>query len=198
MKFGESTRQERDKLVEERVPKSTVIATDFWLKVFNSYNEKQEKQVDLKTSSKSDIADLLEALYADLWKKDDTTYDQSSYFAARSAIQRHVSAIRTDVNIFTCVEFKRCNTVLDAILKDHKRSGPEKLVAHKDHISDNDWKLLTDFFLDIENTDDPHKLTYYVWFHVTSKFCQRGAEIQRQMTKKDLVLKSVEGKDAWH
>lgn len=45
---------------------------------------------------------------------------------------------------------------------------------------------------------DPRLLCESVWFHVTSKFCLRGGEVQKLLTKSDLVKSTVDGKEVYN
>ena len=69
--------------------------------------------MDLKTAEKKAIAKVLELFYVNIRKKDQTLYNRNSYLSARSAIQRHLMSIRDDIDLFSSVEFKRSNDVLD-------------------------------------------------------------------------------------
>lgn len=112
--------EERQQIIDERVPKNTALATDFWVRSFSEYNGHKENPIDFKTAQKSAIADLLEQFYTDARKKDGSKYTRNSYLAARSALQRHLSTIQSDVKLFTCPEFRRANKFLDGLLKEEK------------------------------------------------------------------------------
>lgn len=45
---------------------------------------------------------------------------------------------------------------------------------------------------------DPHKLSFYVWYVVTTHFCLRGGEIQVKLKKSDLVFSIVDGEERIH
>ena len=53
-------------------------------------------------------------------------------------------------------------------------------------------------FADVLTANDPRKLCQFVWFHVTSKFCLRGGEIQRPLCKDDLVRSVVDSKPVYN
>ena len=94
-------------------------------------------------------------------------------------------SIRDDIDLFSSAELKR--SILDGVLKEKKKKGEEPTVQHKDSITDAEWKLIEEYFTDIQDTLDPRKLCSYVWFHVSSKFCLRGREVQTN-TKLSLQL----------
>ena len=196
-RFKTTSDEDKARLLATRTPKSTSSGTTFWIGVFNEYLKQKEHDIDLKSVDPSILSGIIGSFYVDLRKKNGGLYMRNSYLAARSAIHRHISSIRTDMNIFSDNAFKRCNKLLDGLLKEKKRQGEEPAVKHKESISDCDWQLIDQYFADISDTKDPRKLTHYVWFHITSKFCLRGREIQSKLTKNDIVLKTVEGKEVF-
>ena len=111
--FVVSTQESRDQPLKDRVPKATGIATDFWVKLFDNYNQSQESPVIPKTLSTDAIADVLMGFYMDAREKDGSLYSNASYFAARAAIQRHIATCRYNVNIVACPELKRSSNVGD-------------------------------------------------------------------------------------
>ena len=195
--FASTTLEERQAFIDSRTPKNTSLATDFWVRSFQQYNEGKTESIDFKTCSKPALADLIEGFYSHMRKKDGTKYTRNSYMSARAALQRYLTSIRIDVNLYSSPEFQRTNKLLDGLLKSKKRLGEEPAVQHKASINDGDWDRLLRYFSDILVTRDPRKLTYYSWFHITSKFCLRGGEIQCRLTKDDLVLTTVDGKEVF-
>eukprot|EP00117_Sycon_ciliatum_P049545 scpid80614/ scgid35100/ len=85
--------------------------------------------------------------------------------------------------------------MLDAVLKEKQRSGKETGVQHKKNISDGDWTKIEEYFNDVLTSNDPRKLTMYVWLLVSSHFCLRGGELQARLKKDDLVFSMVDGKE---
>ena len=192
-----SSKDERDKLIVARTPKKTVQATDFWSRSFQKYALESKNVPDLLALSKEKIGEVLECYFVDVRTKGGDMYCCNSYVSAKAAIQRWLSASMT-INIFTDPEFKRANAVLDGLLKEKKRQGLEAPVKHKDAISDADWKKIELHFADVLTANDPRKLCQFVWFHVTSKFCLRGGEIQRLLCKDDLVRSVVDSKPVYN
>lgn len=198
LRFGQASEDDVERILSAKTPKSTKSATAFWVKVFTDYIASGPSAgMDLKTAEKKAIAKVLELFYVNIRKKDQTLYKRNSYLSARSAIHRHLMSIRDDIDLFSSAEFKRSNEVLDGVLKEKKKKGEEPAVQHKDSITDADWKLIEEYFTDIQDTLDPRKLCSYVWFHVSSKFCLRGREVQTNMKKTDIELRVVEGKEVF-
>ena len=100
-RFGECSSTDVDSLLKSRVPKTTVVATDFWMKILLSYITEKKRTVKLDTSPITDVATLLEPFYVDLRKKDGSLYKRASYLAARAAIHQYLSSVRANVNTYT-------------------------------------------------------------------------------------------------
>ena len=158
-RFGECSLTDVDSLLKSRVPKTTVVATDFWMKILLSYYYREETNCEVRYFTDHRGRHLLEHFYVDLRKKDGSLYKRASYLAARAAIHRYLSRVRANVNIYTCPEFAKNNKVLDGVLKKKRRAGEEPVVVHKESISGGDWARLTDYFAEILDTKDPQKLT---------------------------------------
>ena len=56
LRFANSTEEERELLLKDRVPKNTAVATNFWVRLFQSHNAQRKAPADLKTSQKEDLA----------------------------------------------------------------------------------------------------------------------------------------------
>ena len=65
-------------------------------------------------------------------------------------------------------------------------------MEHKPVITDSDMERLGEYFQDTASSLDPRKLSFLVWFHLSSDFCLRGAEVQSKMKKSDLLFSSDE------
>ena len=171
--FVKTTASQRAALVENAVPKSTRTSTNFWVTQLSTYCEERRLKppLDFAKNTPEELAMFLEAFYADLQKKDGSEYKRNSYLAARAAIQRHLSSFNRQINIFSDTAFTYCNKVLDGKLKEKKREGREPSVEHKPVITDSDMERLGEYFQDAATSLDPRKLSFYVWFHLSSHFC---------------------------
>ena len=95
-RFGQSSAGDRLALVREAVPKSTRVATDYWVGVFEKYCQERTApiKVDFETASASELACVLEGLYTDIRRKDSTQYKWNSFLAAQGGIQQHLSSFQ--------------------------------------------------------------------------------------------------------
>ena len=194
-RFGAVCEDDKQKLLDSAIPQSTKTATKYWLSVFADYWQENGKVCDFDAISETDLAELLENFYCCARKKDKTEYKRASLIAARGAIQRHVNSKNRGICLQSSA-FSRANKLLDAILKDKKRTGREEAVSHKESISDEDWALLKGYFSDVLTTLNARKLTQFVWFHTTLHFCLRGNEAQAQLKVSDLVFTTIGGEEA--
>ena len=160
LRFGQASEDDVKCILSAKVPKSTKSAMAFFTDYIASG---PSAGMDLKTAEKKAIAKVLELFYINIRKKDQTLYKRNSYLSARSAIHRHLMSIRDDIDLFSSAEFKRSNEVLDGVLKEKKKKGEEPAVQHKDSITDADWKLIEEYFTDIQDTLDPRKLCSYTY-----------------------------------
>ncbi|CAB3976650.1 Hypothetical predicted protein [Paramuricea clavata] len=93
--------------------------------------------------------------------------------------------------------FKEANTVLDAFLKDLRKTGKIAGVVHKKPISKEQIQLLFRAGeLGPTNSKDPAQLFRTVWFYLILFSGKRGRENQRQLKPNMLILRSTsDGKE---
>ena len=78
------------------------------------------------------------------------------------------------------------------MLKEKKRLGEEPVVSHKQPLSDSDLEKLDSYFSDVLTVPDPRKLSFFVWYTVTTHFCLRGGELQAKLQKSDVIFTTVD------
>ena len=194
-RFCFSSPEERQRLVDDAIPKRTADSNSFWKSVFLTYCQSIGKTIDFSTVTAADLAPILESFFVDVRGKNGEPFKGNSLKAAKGAIQRLLSAKDRRINIFQDAELDKMRKVFAGLLKDRRRSGEEASVLHKEPLTDADWKLLHAYFADAETTLDTIKLCRYVWFYVTLHFCFRGTEIQVALKKDALQFVSVENGD---
>ena len=95
-RFGQSSAGDRLALVREAVPKSTRVATDYWVGVFEKYCQERTPPIkvdfEFETVSTSELACVLQGFYTDVRRKDGPENKRNSFLAARGGIQRHLSS----------------------------------------------------------------------------------------------------------
>lgn len=194
-RYATVSSEEKDKLLEDAIPTSTKTATRFWLNVFADFCKESSHPCDLKTVEEEDLAAILEDFYCGVRRQDKSEYKRSSLIAARGALQRELGILQRSIDLKSG-KFARANKMLDAVLKEKKRTGREESVVHKNSIGEEDWVLVKKYFADCMTTLDPKKLTQYVWFHTSLHFCLRGNEAQSKLKLTDLVFSPVAGEEA--
>ena len=194
-RFVTVSTEEKEKLLDDAIPNSTKAANRFWLNVFNDFCKQNDCVCDLKTVSEENLSSILENFYCGVRRQDNTEYKRSSMIAARGAIQRELTLFDRGFDLKSG-KFARANKMLDAVLKDKKKSGREEAVVHKNSICEEDWAQLKLYFSDSLTTLDAKKLTQYVWFHTSLQFCLRGSEAQAQLKRTDLVFTTIAGQEA--
>ena len=161
-RFCFSSPEERQRLVDDAIPKRTADSNSFWKSVFLTYCQSIGKTIDFSTVTAADLAPILESFFVDVRGKNGEPYKGNSLKAAKGAIQRLLSAKDRRINIFQDAEFDKMRKVFAGLLKDRRRSGEEASVLHKEPLTDADWKLLHAYFADAETTLDAIKLCRYV------------------------------------
>ena len=116
-------------------------------------------------------------------------YRKASYLASRGAIHRKTQELKRSFNLFKSEEFTQSHRVLDATLKANKEQGLEPAVKHKEALTIEDRKKVQALFADVLESNDPVKLTMYVWYAMTMHFGLRGHEVQVRLKKSDLEFK---------
>ena len=84
----------KDELLEGAVPKSTKMATEFWLTVFSDFLQTDSKSCDWKNVTERELAGLLEDFYCSAKKQDKSEYKRASMIAARGATPPELSRAR--------------------------------------------------------------------------------------------------------
>ena len=129
--FVSTTSEDREKLLEDAIPKNTKSSTTQWVKIFELYcRSKKDTEVKFSTIELADLAVLFESFYADLRRKDGEQYRRNSLMACRSALHRHLSHHRPSVNLFVDGVFSKSNKILDSVLKAKKKAESEPQAAY--------------------------------------------------------------------
>ena len=82
--FVSTTSEDREKLLEDAIPKNTKSSTTHWVNIFELYcRSKKDTEVNLSTIELGDLAVLFESFYADLRQKDGEQYCRNSLMACR-------------------------------------------------------------------------------------------------------------------
>ena len=123
----------------------------------------------------------LRRFYAEARTKKGEDYSKSTLLGFRHSIERSLNAppFSRGLQISTDPRFAKSNLMLDAQIKNLKRSGKEN-VSHKPAIEEEDLqKLKSSEVLSLSSLLSSLR---NVWFHVVLFFCRRDIKGQRSLT----------------
>ena len=149
--------------------------------------------------SKQELNDCLKSFYTSARKQDGSYYKTSSMKSIRAAIDRFLRSPPhcKQFSIIGDPAFTEANQVLDAFVKDLRKTGKIAGVVHKKPITKQQIQRLYECGeLGPANSTNPAQLQRTVWFYLVLYFGQRGRENQRQMKSNMLVFrKTPQGKE---
>ena len=149
--------------------------------------------------SKQELNDCLKSFYTSARKQDGSYYKTSSMKSIRAAIDWFLRSPPhcKQFSIIGDPAFTEANQVLDAFVKDLRKTGKIAGVVHKKPITKQQIQRLYECGeLGPANSTNPAQLQRTVWFYLVLYFGQRGRENQRQMKSNMLVFrKTPQGKE---
>ena len=148
--------------------------------------------------SKAELNNCLNQFYTSARQKDGSYYKKTTMKAIRAAIERFLKKkCKKGFSIVGDPTFAEANAVLDAFVKDLRKSGKIAGTVHKKPISKEEiQQLFRAGELGPADTLDPAQLFCTVWFYLSFYFRKRGRENQRLLKPNMLVLRSTpDGKD---
>ena len=148
---------------------------------------------------KQELNDCLKSFYTSARKQDGSYYKTSSMKSIRATIDRFLRS-QPHCKQFSIIgdpAFTEANQVLDAFVKDLRKTGKIAGVVHKKPITKQQIQRLHECGeLGPANSTKPEQLQRTVWFYLVLYFGQRGRENQRQMKSNMLVFrKTPRGKE---
>ena len=177
-----------DKIIADRTPQSSIATTNNWMKVAEAYRDENFSGLSFDSCTKDELCNFLASLYVGVRRADKQPYQRNSLLGLRGALHRHMRESR-GFDIINSSDFHRANAALDGKLKQMKRDGDLKPVQHKEVITDDDMEKIKYYFLRSKSAED---LNLWVWFSITLHLSLRGRELQRKLTKNDLIKKTDE------
>ena len=141
--------------------------------------------------SKEELNLCLKNFYTSTRKKDGSFYKSTSMKSIRAAIDRFLRSLpyNRSFSIIADAAFTEANKVLDAFVKDLRKTGKIAGIVHKKPISKEQMKRLFDSGeLGPANSMNPAQLQSTAWLYLGLFFGRRGRENQRQLTPTMLSL----------
>lgn len=149
--------------------------------------------------SKTELNSCLKLFYTSARQKDGSYYKTTTMRSIRAAIDRFLKSPpnNKDFTIIGDPTFSEANAVLNAFVKDLRKSGKIAGTVHKRPISREQIQLLfSSGELGPADSKDPAQLFRTVWFYLSFFFGKRGRENQRQLKPSMLILRSTpDGKE---
>lgn len=149
--------------------------------------------------SKEELNDCLKTFYISARKQDGSYYKTSSMKSIRAAIDRFLRSPPhcKQFSIIGDAAFTEANKVLDAFVKDLRKTGKVAGVVHKKPISKQQIQRLYECGeLGPADSTNPAQLQRTAWFYLVLYLGRRGRENQRQMKSNMLVFrKTPQGKE---
>ena len=96
-RFSSVSEEDLAKIKEDCRAESTVKATRCWFELILSYIEQKKIEINFKTSSATELADILKKFYVrvEVRRQDGSVYQRSSIRGLRAAIHRFTREPRT-------------------------------------------------------------------------------------------------------
>ena len=148
----------------------------------------------IEEMNKEELNACLKSFYTSARKQDGQFYKSSSLKAIRAAIDRYLRMPPNSkqFSIVADPAFTEANKILDAFVKELRKSGKISSVVHKKAISEQQVEnLFQSGELGPADTKDPAQLQRTAWFYLGIYFGRRGRENQRDMKPAMLALKDT-------
>ena len=200
-RFSSVSEEDLAKIKDDCRAESTVKATRCWSSLFLSYIEQKKIEIDFKTCSATELADILKKFYVEVRRQDGSVYQRSSIRGMRAAIHRFIREppySRMDLSLFRDNSaFDEANDILDAQLRVLKKRGELKATRHYPPICSSDLEKIGRFIkTTLDEPIDATNLTLAGWFILTFHLGLRGREMQLELRKQDLLFsKNENGKE---
>lgn len=186
-RFKRKEKEDRDKIMEDRVNDNTKKVTKIWMKCFNDYLTERDLP-DQDTISSDDLPKVLEEFYTELRKVDgEQEYKTSTLKCIRAAINRYYKEHRS-IDLLQDGRFVRSNEMFKGVTKKAKQEGRGETESTPP-IEPEDMALLAKYFE--ENLSGPPnaiKLQQMVIFNTIYYMCRRGRQNLRPMTKETFQI----------
>ena len=148
----------------------------------------------IEEMNKEELNACLKSFYTFARKQDGQFYKSSSLKTIRAAIDRYLRMPphSKQFSIVADPAFTEANKILDAFVKDLRKSGKISGIVHKKAISKQQVeKLFQSGELGPADTKDPAQLQRTAWFYLGIYFGRRGRENQRDMKPAMLALRAT-------
>ena len=180
--------QELDDLQESVKPANTKKSTSWGVKVFQTWSEKRELNINLATVSCEVLADSLRRFYAEVKTKKGLPMTPASLTCLRASLHRYLTEppLNRCINIITDSMFIAANNMFNSKQKLFRKSHNSK-PKHKPTIEDGDLQKMRTYFS--SNLMRPEVNQEMTWFNLCYYFGRRGREGWRDMSKETFAVR---------
>ena len=175
-----------DVIIRDRCPANTRRTTEKWVKALDDFVREKQLSIDIESCSREELAGVLTHFYLEVWGRDGQPYQRNSLLSCRASIQRYLTSLNRDFDLYKDKTFERANAALDGELKRLKR-GQLQPTRRKPPLFVSDFEALQEY-LSQSRPDDAQHLTEKCWFFVTYHFSFQAREVQAGLRKTDLLL----------
>ena len=181
-RFGSTTEEEIEKLLDEKESKSTKNSTKQALTILKHFCLEKGVSADFEELSSPELNQLLKNFYANARKQDGSFYTKNTLNAIRYGLARHFMKEKK-LNIVEDPHFAECNRVFSASLVELKKKGFAKVNHHPEITTDDLEKLYSSFDL-----TTPRGLQQKCLFDIMFFLARRGRENLREQTKNSFAI----------
>ncbi|XP_068720785.1 uncharacterized protein [Montipora capricornis] len=191
------TEAEINALVDNATPSNTKKVTKFGMKIFNDWLGSpggSKFSTPIEDMDMEELNACLKSFYTFARKQDGSFYKKTSLKSIQGAIGRFLrSPPRSkQFSITSHAAFTEANKVLDAFVKDLRKSGKIAGLVQRKAISKQQiQKLFDSGELGLADTKNPAQLQRTTWFYLGLFFGRRGRENQREMRSGMLTLRQT-------
>ncbi|XP_028413879.1 uncharacterized protein LOC114536728 [Dendronephthya gigantea] len=196
-RFAELNEGEIDIILEAAVTRNTKKSTKYGMKIFNDWLytcPTYSGGYYITEMSTAELNSCLKLFYTSARQIDGSYYKKSSMKSIRAAIDRFLKNPPNNkpFSIIGDPAFNEANSMLDAFVKDLRKTGKIAGVVHKKAITKDQIQLLFDIGeLGPADSDDPSQLLRTVWFYLGIYLGRRGRENQRNLKPNMLILRAT-------
>lgn len=181
-RFGDSSEEEIQRLLEDKSTNNTKKATKTAVKIFRDYLREKGLDTGFEDFEKSVLNNVLKRFYVEARKRDGDFYKKSALSSIRFALGRHMQATR-NIDIINDREFRLSAEVFRAQVVELVRRG-KGAIEHFPDVTPEDLKKL--YFSDVMNINSPEGLLRKVFFdllYLPVSGSKRSRGVLREQTK---------------
>ena len=185
-RFGNTSNEEKKRIMLERNSVNTNKATKTSLSTFRDYLREKELK-PLEEIADSELPDILHDFYTNARKTDGSDYCVQTMKCIRAGINRHLKAER-GLDIIDNTAFTKANEMFRGVNKQKRIQGKGSTKSTPVICPEDLQTIYKHFNHDIMNNPEPRKLQQCLIFYIIYYFCRRGRENLYTMTSETFKI----------